>query len=177
MAATRRSVLRGGAPLVKTTPDDGLVRPHGASSGARSLRVKLLRFPAVGAASTLIYAIATSSYISLFSVGNELAAFFGYMTAVPFAFFGHRSFTFSSRGAVTTELGRFVLVHLIGLVVSWFSMHVMVGQFHLHYAFGIAGAMVLVPTISFVLFDRWVFRPSMPSGEAVSIPDRSKLRQ
>lgn len=118
---------------------------------------KLVRFPIVGLVNSLVYAVATTVYISQFAVDNKLATFLGYLTSLPIAFFGHREFTFGSTGGLLIELRRFCLVHAVGVLISWLSMSTAVDFFGLHYAVGIFGAVVLVPIVSFFVFDRWVF--------------------
>lgn len=119
---------------------------------------KFLRFPIVGLASSLIYAAATSIYIAGFHLDSKAATLLGYASAMPFSFLAHRSFTFGSTGAFGTEFFRFALVHAVGALVSWLAMGLAVERLHLHYAIGIVGAVVLVPVISFLVFDRWVFK-------------------
>jgi putative flippase GtrA len=123
----------------------------------RSLTSKLLRFPIVGAVSSAVYAVATWFYISHLGVGSSVATFAGYATAIPFSFFAHRSLTFGSRGAVGAEMKRFALVHAAGMFVAWASMRAS-EALDLHYAIGIVTAVVLVPLVSFVVLDRWVFK-------------------
>ena len=121
-------------------------------------RSKLVRFPIVGLASTLIYAVSTAAYIAHLGLGTQVAALAGYGTAIPFSFLAHRSFTFGSAGGVRIEFIRFAVVHAVGAILSWLSMGLAVERLHLHYAVGIVGAVVLVPLVSFLLFDNWVFK-------------------
>ena len=135
-----------------------------STTAARSLTSKLVRFPIVGALSSAVYAVATWFYISRLGVGSSAATFAGYMTAIPFSFFAHRSLTFGSRGAVGVEMKRFALVHAVGMLVAWLSMRT-TEALDLHYAVGIVTAVLLVPLVSFVVLDRWVFRgDALPPG-------------
>ena len=128
-----------------------------ASPSKRSLTSKVLRFPLVGAMSSGIYALGTALCIAQWHMAHELASLSGYLMALPFSFFGHRNFTFGANGRISAELLRFCGVHAIGIALSWTCMTV-VDRLHLHYAFGIVGAVVLVPVVSFLILDRWVFR-------------------
>ncbi|MEP7097223.1 MAG: GtrA family protein [Dokdonella sp.] len=123
----------------------------------RSLTSKLVRFPIVGALSSAVYAASTWFYIARLGLGSSAATFAGYATAIPFSFFAHRSFTFGSRGAVGVEIKRFALVHAAGMLVAWLSMRAS-QVLGLHYAVGIVTAVLLVPLVSFVVLNRWVFR-------------------
>jgi len=134
----------------------------------RSLASKLVRFPIVGALSSAVYAASTWFYIARLGVESSAATFAGYATAIPFSFFAHRSLTFGSRGAIGIEMKRFAVVHAAGMFVAWSSMRA--SEFlDLHYGVGIVTAVVLVPLVSFVVLDRWVFKAGASQGRA---PDR-----
>ena len=124
---------------------------------ARSFVSKLLRFPVVGALSSALYAASTWFYIARLGLDENVAAFAGYATAIPFSFLGHRNFTFGSRGGARAELVRFAVVHAAGVLVAWASMQAS-SRLGLHYAVGIVAAVVLVPLVSFLVLDRCVFR-------------------
>ena len=113
---------------------------------ARSFVSKLLRFPVVGALSSALYAASTWFYIAHLGLDENVAAFAGYATAIPFSFLGHRNFTFGSRGGAPGELVRFVVVHAAGMLVAWASMQAS-SRLGLHYAVGILAAVVLVPLV------------------------------
>ena len=87
----------------------------------------------------------------------RFASVLGYFTAVPFAFYAHRSYTFGSQGAVKLELRRFVIAQATSLLVSVFAMAAAIDYFGLHYAVGIIGGIVLVPIVTFLALDLWVF--------------------
>ncbi len=122
------------------------------------LRVKFARFATVGVANTIIYATATAVYISGLGIGDKMASVLGYCTAVPFAFLAHRAYTFSSRGLIRSELLRFAITQGTSLLVSVFAMRVAVDYLGLHYALGILGGAVLVPIVTFIVLNKWVFR-------------------
>ncbi len=125
---------------------------------------KFLRFGIVGVANTAIYAAATAAYISALGIGDKTSSVLGYCTAVPLAFLAHRSFTFSSRGLIRAELLRFTITQVTGLLVSVFAMGAAVDYFGLHYSLGIVGGTVLVPIMTFVVLNLWVFR-NQPRAE------------
>lgn len=144
-------------------PETAALAPE--AGPARSLASKLVRFPIVGALSSAVYAVATWFYIARLGMDSSAATFAGYATAIPFSFFAHRSVTFGSRGAIGIEMKRFAVVHAVGMFVAWSSMRA--SEFlGLHYAVGIVTAVVLVPLVSFVAFDRWVFKAAALRGRA-----------
>jgi len=123
----------------------------------RALRDKLLRFPLVGLLSSVVYAVATWVCISQLHLDHRVASLLGYLTALPVSFLGHRHFTFAATGKPSAEIVKFAAVHSIGMGLSWLSVSA-TDWMHVHYAFGIVGAVVLVPIMSFLVLDRWVFR-------------------
>lgn len=129
----------------------------------RSLPVKLVRFVGVGVLNGAIYAASTSLLTSGFGIEGKLASVFGYATSIPFAFYAHRSYTFGSKGKVKSEFRRFLISQGTGLIVSVFLMAAAIDYLGLHYAFGIVAAIVVVPSVNFLVLDQWVFF----SGKAV----------
>lgn len=119
---------------------------------------KILRFCLVGAANAVIYALSTSIYIVQVGIGDKTASVLGFCTAVPFAFLAHRSFTFSSRGLARDELPRFVVTQLASLLTSVFAMGAAVDLLGFHYSVGIFGGIVLVPIVTFLVLNKWVFQ-------------------
>jgi putative flippase GtrA len=123
----------------------------------RLLPIKLLRYATVGVANAIIYGVSTAFYIHTFGIDGKIGSVLGYCTALPFAFIAHRSYTFSSQGAVKIELLRFAITHATSLLVSLIAMAAAIDYFGLHYAFGIIGGVVLVPIVTFLALDLWVF--------------------
>jgi putative flippase GtrA len=121
------------------------------------LSTKLFRFGIVGLVNAIIYAFSTSIYISEFGFGVKIASIAGFCTALPLAFFAHKSYTFASQGLLVTELHRFIITQTLSLLVSVFAMSAAVDYFGLHYYVGIFGAIILVPFMVFLILDNWVF--------------------
>ena len=122
-----------------------------------SLAAKILRFGLVGAASGLIFAIATTALIKLGS-GEKIASVLAYIVSMPVNFVGNRSFAFRSQGPLLGDVMRFCAVHVANMAVTAGAMGAAVNALGLHYGYGIAGAILLVPTVNFMLMNLWVFR-------------------
>ena len=118
-----------------------------------------LRFAVVGATSGLVFAAVTTLLVSLLGVDPKLASIGGYIVSMPANFIGNRTFSFRSRGAWHGEALRFCILHLVNMAVAGGTMGAIVDMLGLHYAFGIVGAIVLVPLVNFVLMKLWVFAP------------------
>jgi len=118
---------------------------------------KLARFGAVGLINGALYAAATSVSVQVLGLSATSSSAIGYLFAIPFAFLAHRSFTFRSRVCVWRQARRFALVHGTSLAVSVGAMAGAVHLLGLNFVAGIVAALVLVPAVTFVVFDLWVF--------------------
>jgi putative flippase GtrA len=126
----------------------------------RSFIAKGLRFALVGGTSGLIFAVATAFFISCVGADERLASMAGYLISMPINFFANRTFAFQSRGRAWADALRFVALHILNVVITVLAMETSIKALGLHYAFGIAGAIICVPLISFILMNIWVFRHS-----------------
>ncbi|MET0581980.1 MAG: GtrA family protein [Pseudoxanthomonas sp.] len=123
----------------------------------RDLLAKLLRFGVAGAASSVFYAVCTWLLAGPLEVPAVYASAMGYVTAVPLSFFLQRNFSFRSKGSKRAQAPRFLLVHGLNILVSVIVMHVLVSSLHMDYRAGIALTMVLIPLLSFLAMNTWVF--------------------
>lgn len=105
----------------------------------------------------VIYAVVTAFLVSQFGIGSKMASVLGYCAALPIAFVAHRSYAFGSRGVISSELRRFGITYLTGLLVSVLAMGMAVDYLGLHYSFGIVVGIALVPIVTFFVLDNWVF--------------------
>ena len=119
---------------------------------------KLLRFAAVGALSGGIYALVVALCVSGFSLDPRFASGLGYLASLPVNFAGNRKFTFLGQGPIAFELLRFLLVHGANIAAAVLVMTVAVREFGLHYLVGVAATILVIPFITFLIMDRWVFR-------------------
>lgn len=123
----------------------------------RALLAKLLRFGVAGVASSVFYAICTWLFAGPFEIPAVYASAMGYAMAVPLSFFLQRNFSFRSNGSKRAQAPRFLLVHGLNILVSVIVMHVLVSRLHMDYRAGIALTMVLIPLLSFLAMNTWVF--------------------
>jgi len=121
-------------------------------------RAKFIRFALVGGCNAVIYAVATAVYFETGYFGEKLASALGFLTAVPFAFFAHRFFTFASRGAIGGEWLRFVVAQFASMGTSLGAMWLAVDVLGWHLAYGIFAGIVLVPIMTFLVLNRLVFK-------------------
>jgi putative flippase GtrA len=122
------------------------------------LTAKLLRFAVTGAASGLAFGAVTLLALKLFTITETVAVMIGYLAVLPLSFVGHRRLTFRSGGHISPEFLRFCLSFVLGLLASVLAMHVATRWLMLQPLYGIAGAILVVPVITFIVMNLWVFR-------------------
>ncbi len=127
------------------------------SREARQLAAKLVRFGAVGGTSTVLFSVLTWLLVSKSGMHPVLATVVAYLLLLPPNFVAHKYFTFASKGAVSTESGKFLLVHGLNIGLSAGGMTA-VSQASLDYRWGILFSAIAVPIIVFIVMNFWVFR-------------------
>lgn len=126
--------------------------------GVWSLR--LSRFAAIGAAATLIYAVAAfclSGGLGITILPAAPASLAAYFIAAIFSYWGHKYVTFLSGGAHVFEAPRFLALTALGLGFAWLLPTILVDGAGLPPAVPIAVTCILVPIVNYVVLDRWVF--------------------
>ncbi len=126
------------------------------SHQAKQLAGKLVRFGAVGGTSTLLFSVLTWLLVSKGGMHPVLATVVAYLLLPP-NFIAHKYFTFASKGQVSTESTRFLLVHGLNIALSAGGMAI-ISQASLDYRWGILFSAIAVPIIVFVVMNAWVFR-------------------
>ena len=125
---------------------------------------RVVRFGMVGAASTL-------AYIALALLGEALgltvvvASVAAYALCIPFAYLGHRHFTYGSNRPHREATPRFVALNLVGLGISAAAPWLLCDLAGLPPFAGVFTAAVLVPLASFAGQSLFVFPPT---GRAAS---------
>lgn len=123
-----------------------------------ALALKVLRFGVIGVLSSGIFAAVTWWLVGPLQVDPKMASVVAYLASVPLNFLGNRYFSFRSSNALAGDFGRFALLHAGNIFLTAFAMGIVVDALGLHYAFGILGAVVLVPCVNFMAMNWWVFR-------------------
>jgi putative flippase GtrA len=124
----------------------------------RDLIAKAMRFVLVALFSGGIFVMVTSLCVSGLGLDPKTGSAAGYLASLPFNFVAHRQYTFVARGTVWREALRFVIVHAVNIAVSIGAVAATVDGLGLHYGFGMIAALMLVPLVTFILMNLWVFR-------------------
>ena len=122
------------------------------------IAARIARFGGVGVLSSAVYALVTSLLVVRLHVQPVPAAIAGYCLSVPVSFLGHRGVSFRSSGDWTREALRFAFTQAINIAVTAAAMDGAVRWLHVSWAWGMVGAVVLVPLANFVAMNFWVFR-------------------
>jgi putative flippase GtrA len=123
-----------------------------------SVLAKFIRYGIVGGLSSIFYGCCTWLLVQVSSLPPVVASVAGYLLAIPFSFFMQRKFAFRSGGPVRLEAPRFLLTHAINIIASICIMHVTVHVLQVDYRLGVVQTMVLIPLLSFLALNLWVFR-------------------
>ncbi|WP_162314773.1 GtrA family protein [Pseudoxanthomonas yeongjuensis] len=132
---------------------DPLLRGHASWA-------KLVRFGIAGLISSLSYALFTWTLVYAFRMSPVVSSAIGYALAIPLSFLLQRSFSFRSEGSKRRQAPRFMLVHGFNILVSIAVMDLLVSALGMDYRIGIAITMLLIPLLSFLAMNLWVFRSS-----------------
>jgi putative flippase GtrA len=118
---------------------------------------KLMRFAGVATVSGTLYALGTTLSIRNWGIDGRWAVVVGYAFALPFNFVAHRHHTFRSRGMLSADLLRYVVMQLANIALCFITMVIAVNLLALHYVVGISAGIVIVPVVTYLVMDRYVF--------------------
>jgi len=116
-----------------------------------------MRFAIVGGISGGIYAAVVALLVHFELASPTIASMMGYIAAIPLNFVGQRSYTFRSKGNVSSEFVRFVVIQMINISVSALVMWFTVSVLGLTYIIGILLTIALIPVSSYVCLKFLVF--------------------
>jgi putative flippase GtrA len=134
----------------------------GSTVSDRSAQVlKLARFAAVGASSSLLYALLVSA---LLRVHDGLIAVHcvAYALAIPYSYFAQRGFTFRSSRSHVVSFPRFLLTNAFSFLLST-GIVALAAALQLAAAIAVAAVIIIVPLINYLCLNIWVF-PDRPSA-------------
>jgi putative flippase GtrA len=122
---------------------------------------RLATFATVGAAATIGYA-AIAGGLVFFEMKPLYASLIAYAICASGSYLGHKRFTFGSPERHAIEAPRFFATTLIGLAVA-VGMPILYARFFGPSPwFAILATCVLVPILSYLLSQRFVFRAAPP---------------
>lgn len=115
-------------------------------------------FVVVGGAATATHLTAALAARELLGQSPLIANFIGYVCAIGVSYLCNARLTFRARALDGAQLGRFLVVSLLGLLANQAIVHGVVDLLGLPFWAGLAAVVTLVPAMTFVLSRLWVFR-------------------
>lgn len=116
-----------------------------------------VRYATVGLVCGVVYAAVVILCVQRAEVEASVASALGYAVAIPVSYLGHRVFTFRSRARWLPESGRFLLVQLICIGLSFAIMYVTTEIAAGPLWLGIALCIALLPIGGFLAMKLLVF--------------------
>lgn len=117
--------------------------------------LKLARFAAVGASSSLLYGLLVSA---LLRVHDGLIAVHcvAYALAIPYSYFAQRGFTFRSSRSHAVSFPRFLVTNILSFLLST-GIVAIASTLQAAPAIAVAVVIIVVPLINFLCLNSWVF--------------------
>jgi putative flippase GtrA len=144
----------------------------GRFAPSRASIARLLRFGLVAAISGSVYAAVCAALIVQAGVEPKLASVYAYVVSIFVNFAGQRRFTFASQNSILPEVLRFCVVHGVNIGVSYLITLAVVQWFGLHFIFGIAATLLVIPLSTYVLLTLWVFQNPAKGAKGDASADR-----
>ncbi len=124
---------------------------------------KLIRFGSVGIVATGVYFVSISIFVLLLNWPPEIASVVAYGVGTVLSFGGQSELTFRTR-PTAGHFTRFLIVSISGLLVSYYSVRFAVEVLSISYAWGALVTCLIVPLLSFMLMNGWVFTSRSNTG-------------
>ena len=135
-----------------------LARWHNVmSSEVTALLFQAIRFSAVGIASTLTYYVVAAS-LGLIGLPAYGANALGYGSGAVVSFLGHFYFTFEKRTDHLIYLGRFIVLTVIGFILSNILVFCIVDLIGASFQIAAATIPLIVPIVTWVGGRYWAFK-------------------
>lgn len=117
---------------------------------------KIFWFGAVGGTATITYIGINWGLHQILNVNIYTANIMAFCCSSPVSYFGHRWFTFASKTQHATSVPRFALQLLAAFLISKVVLYLSTQGF-LRYEFALLINAVLIPAMSFFVYQFWVF--------------------
>ncbi len=117
----------------------------------------IVRFGISGLLSTAFYFVLMNLIVLAFGMEPVWASVLAYAIAIGFSYTMQSRFTFRVKQDSLNQVTRFVATSLAGLAVSYWTVWLFNDYLKMPYWTGAAVVCVVVPTMNFLIFNRWVF--------------------
>jgi putative flippase GtrA len=137
---------------------------------------QLILYMAVGGSTAFIYLIVAIGATHILAAPPLWASLGGFVAAMPLSYLGHKLLTFRSVGKHREELPRFVIVYIVGLLISAVVPEGTVARWHWPPLVGYLAACVSVPTLNYVLMWFWIFVDKRKPEAVSAAPESARGR-
>lgn len=124
---------------------------------------RFVRFAFAGGGATVIYFTLSNLFASILLLPSTTSSVLAYSVSVVFSYFAQSRYVFRVRHDSKSNVMRFIVSSLLGLLLSYGLIYVLTVRLGLSFILGTVAVCVAIPAISFILFSFWVFRPSSAS--------------
>lgn len=118
---------------------------------------RIVRFGIVGGAASGTYAVVVIGLVDGLRFDPTAASVIGYLCGIPVSFFGQKYFTFGSKARAREEIGRFIIVQLINLVLSLVVMRFVTVWLGLSHWLGIVAVIGVIALMTYGALRTHVF--------------------
>ena len=123
-----------------------------------------MRFSIVGVLATLTYFIAANIFTLLGLFTPKTASVFAYIIGMAVSFTGQSRFSFKVKNVKFIHLARYIILSILGLLVSYFSIELCETYFNIPVFWGTVFTSVSIPLLSFIMMKFWVFKEDKQAG-------------
>jgi putative flippase GtrA len=135
----------------------------------RHPQLKLARYALAGAAVSAGYTLTVILLVDgLGWMQPELASAASFALWTPISYWVHRDFTFlyAVSGGQVAAIIKFVISFLFRLALAAYTVHLATTLFGSPYLVGVLANWVILPLVSYLVLDLWVFRTSRAEAAA-----------
>lgn len=138
-----------------TSATSRLMNKGALSSGDRILG--FLRFTFTGGLATLTYLLAFFILSKQLPYDPKIISLFAYGFGFCVSYIGQTFITFKQTGWNSVAFKRFMIVSILGAILSWFIIAITSDILHMNSIIGALITATLIPVISFIIMNFWVF--------------------
>nr|WP_180882754.1 GtrA family protein [Mesorhizobium loti] len=121
-----------------------------------------------GAASTLVYFVLVNALVLVVGISPVAASVMSYLGSLFLSYTLQSRFAFRVKSGSRSQIARFTLTSLCGLCMSFAIMILANDVLKAPYIVGALAICVLIPTVNYLIFRMWVFRPD---HDLISTPE------
>ncbi|WP_144379110.1 GtrA family protein [Mesorhizobium amorphae] len=136
---------------------------------------RVFRFGLAGAASTLVYFVLVNALVLVAGTSPVTASVISYLGSLFLSYALQSRFAFRVKSDSGSQMARFMLTSLCGLCMSFAIMILVNDVLKAPYIVGALAICVLIPTVNYLIFRIWVFRPDHDLIPAPESRNRSDL--